>query len=499
MAKILKVMLWGEEVGRLSWSDSRKLSYFTFNPKFLSKQLNIAPITAPINDAMMYTDVWGDTQRLYQRLPAFLADSLPDAWGNQLFTLWMQQNHISESEITPLDKLAFIGKRGMGALEFEPEYGRKRAEGKIDIQMLASLAERIFHEREDAKILPTESLTMQSLLRVGTSAGGRQPKAVLAINRETGEIRSGQIAGQQGFNYYLLKFGNSQYASAELEMAYYRMATAAGIAMMESELFTVEGNHHFLTSRFDREGQRKLHTQTLAAMQPEADSYEQLISVCRRLKLPESDIAQVFRRMVFNHLANNTDDHNKNFSFIMNEQGEWRLSPAYDVTYIINAGGFQPNREHCLYVRAKLYDVTLADVLEFAQDNGIRRPEQIIREVVAAIRQFRSFALESSVPNEWIWRVEQCLTAHLRAWGEDDADQTQQPTEIRDHRVANIRIEQAYKGNYHLMATIDGCERKFIIRKSAEEYALIAQHGAQNLSATALRQLLATCFARFLQ
>jgi serine/threonine-protein kinase HipA len=126
--------------------------------------------------------------------------------------------------------------------------------------------------------------------------------------------------------------------------------------------------------------------------------------------------------MVFNHLANNTDDHNKNFSFIMNEQGEWRLSPAYDVTYIINAGGFQPNREHCLYVRAKLYDVTLADVLEFAQDNGIRRPEQIIREVVAAIRQFRSFALESSVPNEWIWRVEQCLTAHLRAWGEDGAD-----------------------------------------------------------------------------
>ena len=180
---------------------------------------------------------------------------------------------------------------------------------KIDIKSLANLAERIFSERENARILPEESVTMQSLLTVGTSAGGRQPKAIVAINRKNGEVRSGQIAGLEEFDYYLVKFGNSQCSSAELEMSYYELATMAGINMMPSKLYQVDGNNHFMTKRFDRNHGKKIHTQTLAAISPDADSYEQLITVCRKLHLPEADCYEVFRRMVFNILANNTEKY----------------------------------------------------------------------------------------------------------------------------------------------------------------------------------------------
>lgn len=321
MVQSLKVMLWGEEIGRLAWDAKRRLSYFMYNPAFLKKGLNISPLTAPADGVRGLMPVWGEDAKIYQKLPAFVADSLPDAWGNQLFDLWRQQSHLSNADITPLDKLSFIGKRGMGALEFLPEVSRGRKAEKIDIKSLASLAERIFTERENARILPEESITMQSLLTVGTSAGGRQPKAIVAINRKSGEIHSGQISGLDDFDYCLIKFGNSQYSSAELEMAYYELATRAGINMMPSELYEVDGNNHFMTKRFDRKDGKKIHTQTLAAISPEADSYEQLMTVCRKLHLPEADCSEVFRRMVFNILANNTDDHNKNFSFIMSEDG----------------------------------------------------------------------------------------------------------------------------------------------------------------------------------
>lgn len=348
MIKSLRVLLWNEEIGRLAWDEHRKLSYFTYNPEFVKKGLNVSPLLAPLNGVRALTPIWGEEAKIYQKLPAFVADSLPDTWGNQLFELWRQQNHLANVDVTPLDKLSFIGKRGMGALEFLPETNREQRPEKIDIKSLTDLAEQIFRERENAHIMPEESVTMQSLLTVGTSAGGRQPKAILAINKKTGEVRSGQISGLEGFDYYLLKFGNSEYSSAELEMTYSELATAAGICMMPSELYPVDGNNHFMTKRFDRDGEKKIHTQTLAAIYPDTESYEQMITVCRKLHLPEADCQEVFRRMVFNVLSNNTDDHNKNFSFIMNEDGSWRLSPAYDITYIIDRGGYLPNEEHCL-------------------------------------------------------------------------------------------------------------------------------------------------------
>ena len=423
MTSSLKVILWGEEIGRLAWDNRRRLAYFMYNPEWIKRGLNISPLVAPIDGARSLTPVWGEDARIYQKLPAFVADSLPDAWGNQLFDLWRQQNHLANADITPLDKLSFIGKRGMGALEFQPEYAREQKAQKIDMKSLADLAERIYTEREQARIMPDENITMQSLLTVGTSAGGRQPKAIIAINRKTGEIRSGQISGLKNYDYCLLKFGNTQYSSAELEMAYYELATMAGIRMMPSELYTVDGNNHFITKRFDRDGERKIYTQTLAAISPDADSYEQLIAVCRKLHLPESDCQEVFRRMVFNILANNTDDHNKNFSFIMEEDGSWRLSPAYDITYIIDNGGFLPNEDHCLYIRAKLRGITREDAIQFARDNGIRRPDAIIRDVAASLKQFRSIATKYGVSDEWTGRVETTIIGHLKAWGEWEDDE----------------------------------------------------------------------------
>ena len=495
MVQSLKVILWGEEIGRLAWDARRRLSYFMYNPTFLKKGLNISPLVAPVDGVRGLTPIWGEEAKIYQKLPAFVADSLPDAWGNQLFDLWRQQNHLSNADITPLDKLSFIGKRGMGALEFVPEVSRERRVEKIDIKSLASLAERIFTERENARILPEESITMQSLLTVGTSAGGRQPKAIVAINRKNGEVRSGQISGLEDFDYCLIKFGNSQYCSAELEMTYYKLATMAGINMMPSELYQVDGNNHFMTKRFDRKDGKKVHTQTLAAINPDADSYEQLIAICRKLHLPETDCYEVFRRMVFNVLANNTDDHNKNFSFIMNEDGTWRLAPAYDITYIFDSGGFLPNEDHCMYIRAKLRGITRDDVIQLAKGNGIRRPDAIIRDIVKAIKQFRVVATKYGVAEQWIGRIETTIAEHLKSWGELEAI-TCSTGEfvINGHTVKNIRMEQAYKGNFHLLAEIDGQERKFVIGKNKEEFSLIESIGIANLSSDQLKGMMEKYF-----
>ena len=418
MREVLKVFLWGQEIGRLAWHDARKTSFFMYNPEFLKGTLDIAPLAASIHHPLSTRAIYGETERIYQRLPSFIADSLPDAWGNQLFEQWRKNNRLTERNVTPLEKLAFIGKRGMGALEFIPEIERGMISGNIDIKALADLAEKIAIERENVRILPDESITLQSLIAVGTSAGGRQPKGIIAIDRETGDIRSGQIDVKPNLDYYILKFGDKNRSSAELEQTYYEMARAAGINMMESRLFEVDGINHFLTKRFDRNETGKLHIQTLAAMEPEADTYEKLFAVCRRLHLPEVDCQELYRRMVFNLLANNTDDHNKNFTFVMNRQGLWRLSPAYDMTYTFDLGGYLPNKEHCLMIGGKLQDITRDDAIQFARENGIRQPDAIIRDVVAALKQFREIATKCGVSEQWTGRVEATVIGHLKAWGE---------------------------------------------------------------------------------
>ena len=478
----LKVMLWDKEIGRLSWDARRGISYFEYNPDILQGELDPFPLVASVKSPVSRRPIMGDKEtKLYRKLPPFLADSLPDAWGNQVFECWRIQNGIRNQEITPLEILSFIGKRGMGALEFIPESSGIKNSEQLNMKALTDLAQKIFTERENVKIMPDESLTMQSLIAVGTSAGGRQPKAIIAINPETGEIRSGQIAGQKGFDYCILKFGDPERSSAELEMAYYKMATAAGIDMMPCRIIEIEGQKHFITRRFDRAEERKLHMQTLAALFPNADSYEMLLMVCRKMRLPESTQDEVFRRMVFNILANNTDDHNKNFSFLMDENGHWRLSPAYDMTYIFNVGGFLPEKMHCLMMQGKLQGHTKEGALLLAKDNGIRKAETIINEVAEAISHFRQYAEECDVSQQWIGAVEATLKSHLTDWGLSE-QRKDISFSIDDTLFENVRVERTYKGNYHLLCNVEGKERKFVITNKKDEYALIDKVGVDNLT-----------------
>lgn len=490
MIEFLKVYLWGEEIGRLAWHESRQLAYFNYNPDFLRGSLDVAPLVASISNPMSTRAIFGETERLYQKLPSFIADSLPDAWGNQLFEQWRKSQHISERSVTPLEKLAFIGRRGMGALEYVPEVDRGYSTDTIDIKALADLAQKIVEERERVSILPEETLTMQSLIAVGTSAGGRQPKGIIAMNQETGEIRSGQIETDIGFDYYLLKFGNKERSLAELEQTYYEMAVEAGINMMESRLLEVEGTKHFLTKRFDRDPSGKLHTQTLAAMNPEANSYENLLTVCRKLHLPETDCQEVFRRMVFNILANNTDDHNKNFTFVMDRKGIWRLAPAYDMTYIFDTGGFLPNKEHCLMIGGKQQDISREDVLSFASECGIRMPDNIIRKIASAVLHFREFAEKNGVRDEWIGRVETTIIDHLKAWGLWEDKNEVSNLIVDNHSVTGFHLEQQFKGNYLLLVTIDGKELKYIIRKGTPEHDLLTKTGLANVTEEMRQELI---------
>ncbi len=489
MKEFLKVFLWGEEIGRLAWHESRKLSYFNYNPDFLRGNLDVAPIVAPIHSPMSTRAIFGESERIYQKLPSFIADSLPDSWGNQLFEQWRKEQRITDRNVTPLEKLAFIGKRGMGALEFVPEVARGISSDKIDIKALAGLAQKIVEEREGVNILPEETLTMQSLIAVGTSAGGRQPKGIIAISRETGEIRSGQIETDADYEYYLLKFGNKERSLAELEQTYYEMAVEAGINMMESRLLEVEGTRHFLTRRFDRDQSGKLHTQTLAAMDPDANSYENMLTVCRKLHLPETDCQEVFRRMVFNILANNTDDHNKNFTFVMDRKGTWRLAPAYDMTYIFDTGGFLPNKEHCLMIGGKLQDISREDVLSFASECGIRMPDNIIRKVATALCKFRGLAEKNGMKDEWIGRVEKTIVDHLKAWKLWETESQASIMSVDGHQVTDFHLEQQFKGNYLLLASVDGKELKFIIRKGTPEHDFLTTAGLANVTEEKKKEL----------
>lgn len=480
----VKVFLWGEEIGQLNWHKQRDAAYFNFNPAFLEHQVDIAPLAAPVGARRNILPFYGEQGKIYQNLPSFIADSLPDSWGNELFEQWCRTQRLTKKDVTPLEKPAFIGSRGMGALEYVPDLLPRNYKETIDIKSLAALAQKIVEQRESAKILPDEQLSLKTLIMVGTSVGGRQPKALIAVNDATGEIHSGQLLYSTPHTYHIIKFGDVQRSTAEIEMAYYQMAVDAGIDMMPSGLLCVDGIQHFTTQRFDRQGGSKWHAQTLAAIEPEADSYERLIEVCRKLHLPEPAVEEVYRRMIFNILANNTDDHNKNFSFILPQNGAWRLAPAYDMTFIFNSGGYQPYQTHCLMMRGKRENITLRDALDFARDNSVRRPAAIIRRVANSLSSWRKTAQSCGVGAQWIGRIETCINEHLSAWNLSDVP-------IPTHNTT-MRLEQAYKGNFHLIWEENGQTRKYVIRKGTKMHDIISEQGADNISPELLQALLSS-------
>lgn len=403
---VVKVKLWGMDVGYLSWDKKGGIAVFEYEPTFLDQKLNIAPLTMPIDSPRSRKQLpWvGNKDKLYQGLPPMIADSLPDKWGNSLFKVWLSDNNISAKASNPVDHLSFIGSRAMGALEYEPAHHLGDGSAfSVDVQKLYEFAKQVLDERANTTLNQENSLLWQDLIKISSSPGGKRPKAIIALNPTTGDIISGQGVIPEGFQHYILKYDeNSAYPFAKLEYIYYLMALDAGITMMPSELKTIEGITHFLTRRFDRNGNEKIHTQTLAAMSPTSDSYEDIFAVIRRLNLPYEDSRQQYLRMVFNVLARNVDDHSKNFAFCMSREGTWRLSPAYDLTYSVDlAAPFYANR-HSLTVNGKNERLTRADLEKVAVDNDIQDYANLIDTVSSAVAKFETYATELDIDKKLI-------------------------------------------------------------------------------------------------
>lgn len=457
--KFLAVKLWGEELGRLIWNQSRRQCHFIFNPD-VDNRPDVAPLLHPAGKWSSRMPVCGDDNPKYQGLPPFIADSLPDSWGNAVFDRWAKENHIPRSKVTPLYKLMFIGKRGMGALEYEPCAEDLNHLQAVDVRTLYDLSVEVLEEREAQLITPGRQLALQTLISVGTSAGGRQLKAIIAIDEQTGNIRSGQVDGLAGHEYYLLKFGSREMPMAEIEMAYYAMACDARITMEECRLFEVDGINHFLTKRFDRKSGKKVHMQTLAAINPEASSYEDLIATARELGCTEAEVEEIYRRLVFNVLANNTDDHTKNFSFLLEQGGQWHLSPAYDVTFVFNNYGTGPQLLRRMSVRGKCSDITEEDLMVFADENDIVNGQQVLDEVERVVEAFPEYSARYAVPAPWSQIIQTTLLRGCAAPGADNSDFT---------------VKVNTKGYYEVTAIICGQRRRGFVRPAAPLYAYLQQ------------------------
>ncbi len=396
-------------VGYLSWDKKSNVAAFEYETEFLDKGLDIAPLTMSIHSPRSKKHIpWpGDKDKLYLGLPPMIADSLPDRWGHSLFSAWLRDN-IPSKRVSPVDHLSFVGSRTMGALEYEP--AQKLGDDSVfsvDTEQLYAFAKQVLNEREATVLNPENSILWQDLIKISSSPGGKRPKAIVAVNRSTGEVISGQGNIPEGFEHFIIKYDDhSSYPLAKLEYVYYQMALCAGIKMMPSELRSYGNVTHFLTRRFDRVGNDRIHTQTLAAMSPGSDSYEDLFAVIRRLNLPYEDTRQQYLRMVFNVLSRNVDDHTKNFSFCMTPDGVWRLSPAYDLTYGVDLTAPNYMNRHSITINGKNESICREDLELFAQRNDIHDYKSLIDHVSNALGKFREFATELRVNEKLINSIE---------------------------------------------------------------------------------------------
>lgn len=418
---IAKVQLWGRTIGAVSLEEGREVAAFQYNPAFAASGIELSPVTMPLSERVYEFPAL--PRNTFHGLPGLLADSLPDKFGNALIGAWLATQGRTPESFNAVERLCYTGTRGMGALEFAPVMGPKpRKASKIDVDGLVRLAGEVLTRRGDLQGHFHEAGKEQALrdiLSVGTSAGGARAKAVIAWNRTTNEVRSGQIAAGEGFDYWLLKFdgvaGNKDKELEDpkgygaIEFAYHLMAKAAGIAMSECRLLEENGRRHFMARRFDRLASgAKLHMQSLCALahfdfnQAGAYSYEQALLTIRQLKLPMAAVEEQFRRMVFNVMARNQDDHVKNIAFLMNQQGEWSLAPAFDVTYSYNPSGSW-TAKHQMTLNGKRDGFALADFVVCAKAALMKRGRAatIIEEVQTAVKRWPEFAAEARLADEW--------------------------------------------------------------------------------------------------
>lgn len=419
---IVSVNLWGKEVCQLEWRGGYKQrfgrlgSVVSFHPDYASYGWDLDPVGFYCHDTYLVKKGLSDWCRAteYEGLPRFLSGALPDDWGNAVFSAWIDSRKIRHADITAVDKLAFIGKRGMGALEFSPVlYDGIPQERAIVLEELYELSRQIQKSREGASADLTGNPSLGDLMAVGMSAGGMHPKAIVAINWNTGEVKSGQFLLPNEFVHYILKFKDSQiWPTAEVEYVYYLMAIRCGIDMEKCQLLTIEGQNHFLTERFDRKGGGKLHTATLFALAGETVSYEDLIKTCRKMCLPYKDLEQVFRRAVFNYISGVCDDHDKNHSFVLAQDGRWRLSPAYDTTFSVNFMNKFIGDRHVMSLAGQNRTVTMDDLLAFADYGDIKNAKSVIAEIQDAVNSFHALAIQNGLEMPVIEMIDKHIKTH---------------------------------------------------------------------------------------
>ena len=412
MVTTAEVYLWGERVGVVMWNEQRGHASFQYAPEFINKGLEVSPIQMPLSDRIYsFPELSSQT---FLGLPGLLAEALPDRFGRALLDQWLAMNN--RTQANPVERLCYQGKRSMGALEFAPTQDRILDESSaIEVATLVKVASEVLSNREQLQTnmgQPTEALL--DILRVGTSAGGQRAKAVIAYNDETKEVRSGQLDAPKGFDYWLLKLDgvtNSQLGDpqhyGEIEYVYYLMAKLAGINMTECRLLHENNRAHFMTRRFDRQNGEKVHMQTLCGLTHSdynvrnSCSYEQAFAYMRQLYLPYPQAEEFFRRMVFNVVACNQDDHTKNISFLMDKTGKWSLSPAYDMSWAYNSNGIW-TQTHQMSIRGKQKDITREDLLEVARQMNIKHANELIDQVVEAVRQWQPLASQYPIPQDII-------------------------------------------------------------------------------------------------
>lgn len=407
---VANVLLWGKSVGAVAWDDEHNLASFEYEQSFVKHGLQVAPIMMPLGSRIY--SFQNLNRQTYHGLPGLLADTLPDRYGNRLIDLWLQRNGRSPDDFTPVERLCYMGTRGMGALEFKPALVRARKSVPLEVSELVELARDILEERDKliVNLKGAKAEALNTIIRVGTSAGGNRAKAVIAWNPKSDEVKSGQVDIPKGFEPWILKFDGVNDASlgdpkgfGRVEYAYHKMAVSAGIEMSVCHLLEENGRAHFMTKRFDRDADGgKIHMQSFCAIghydfnAVGEYGYEQVFAVIQRLNLGYEAMREMYKRMVFNVVACNQDDHTRNIAFLMDRTGSWRLAPAFDVIWSFNPDGKWTDR-HQMSINGKRTDFMRDDLLSVAELYGIKGATEIIEQVTDVVSMWAGFANEAAV------------------------------------------------------------------------------------------------------
>lgn len=431
MTTIARVNIWDTMVGAVAWNEAKGLASFEFDESFLKKGLDLSPLKMPIADVNIGKKILSFPElnkETFRGLPGLLADSLPDRFGNRIIEVWLAQQGRNPDTFNSVERLCYIGNRGMGALEYEPILlPEESGSNSLELKELVSLAKNILNEKKNFQINLNEKKrkSILDMIRIGSSAGGARAKAVIAYNIKTGDVRSGQIDDLNDYEYWIIKFDGvsdkklgDPKGYGKIEYAYYLMAKDCGIIISECKLLFEDKHAHFMTKRFDRMDNNKLHMQTLCAIAhydynyPSSYSYEQAFQVIRQLKLSYENTEQLFLRMVFNIIARNQDDHTKNISFLMDEKGNWSLAPAYDVTFAFNPKN-KWMKSHQMSINGKYDEINRNDILALAKNMNIKKANQKIDKIIDVVSRWNDFAKEAKVASEQIKYIQSTLLLNI--------------------------------------------------------------------------------------